>query len=61
MTPERRRLKPRYADFAHLIEPKGKVWRYPDDPPGTWKLCWNDTMPIPEAELRRRALAHGEG
>lgn len=38
---------PRYASFEHLIDPEGKVWRYPDDLVGIWALCWNDTMPAP--------------
>jgi hypothetical protein len=42
------KARARYADRNQLIN--GKVWRFADDEPGIWRLCWNDTELKKEAE-----------
>lgn len=36
----------RYSSFEHLIDKKGKVFRFEDDPPSTWTLMWFETQLI---------------
>ena len=49
----------RFDSFEHLIDSKGKVWRFTDDDPSWWKLNYFETK-LASAEDEERLKGASE-